>query len=158
MSFLSLLETWNQVNLVPFFFAQNGYCSRNIALTVELEAQVFNITGKALNRSHRSKSARSFLCSDHRLAKQQRPCELLFILLLSNISRGARRLREEDEFLFFSSYPEQSLIITSSSSVTVCTVGIDMVTSAVKGMDVSGWRDNTTFRECNTLQPTSQFF
>ena len=36
--FLSLLQTCNQVILVPFFFAQNGYCSRDIVLTVELEA------------------------------------------------------------------------------------------------------------------------
>ena len=36
--FLSLLETCHQVILVPFFFAQNGYCFRGIVLTVELEA------------------------------------------------------------------------------------------------------------------------
>ena len=44
----------------------------------------------------------------------------------------------KEEFPFFSSLPEQSLIITSSSSLTVCTVKRDMVKSAVKGMDVSG--------------------
>jgi len=68
--------------------------------------------------------------------------------------KGGEGRKEE---FFFSSLPEQSIIITSSSSVTVCTVGKDMVKSADKGMDVSG-RDNATFRECNTLQPTSQFF
>ena len=137
--FLSLLETCNQVILVPFFFAQNGYCSRDIVLTVELQAyrSVILQVKRELNRSHWSKFARSLLCSDYRLAKKQRPCELLCnILLLSNISRGARG--EKRSSLFFSSLPEQSLIITSSSSLTVCTVKRDMVKSAVKGMDVSG--------------------
>ena len=87
-----------------------------------------------LNRSHWSKSGRSLLCSDYRLAKKQRPCELLRILLFPSISRGEGR---KEEF-FFSSLPEQSLIITLSSSVTVCNIGRDMVKSSAKDMDASG--------------------
>ena len=40
-----------------------------------------------LNRSHWSKPARSFLCSDiTSYQKKQRPCDVLFILLFPNIS------------------------------------------------------------------------
>ena len=53
------------------------------------------------------------------------------------ISQGGKGT-EKRGVLFFSSLPEQSLIIISSSFVTACTVGRDMVTSAVKGVDVSG--------------------
>ena len=52
---------------------------------------------RELNRSHWSKSARSFLCSDiTSLQKKQRPCELLFIPLFPNISPLAARLYERD--------------------------------------------------------------
>ena len=80
---------------------------------------------RKLNRSHWSKSGRSLLCSYYRLAKKQRSCELLRVLLFPNISRGEGRKGE----FFFSSLPEQSLIINLSSSVTVCNIGRDMVKS-----------------------------
>ena len=147
--FLSLLETCNQVILVPFFFAQNDYCSRDIVLTVELQAyrSVILKVKRELNRSHWSNYTRSFLRSDYRLTKKQRPCELLLILLLSNTSRGARGLRKEE--FFFSSLPEQFLIITSSSYVTVCTVKRDMVIECCQrhGRIRQGIRGNGNIRE-----------
>ena len=51
---------------------------------------------RELNRSHWSKSARSFLCSDYSLAKKQRPWELLFFLLFPNISPLAACVYERD--------------------------------------------------------------
>ena len=141
--FLSLLETCNQVILVPFFFAQNGYCSRDIVLTVELQAyrSVILKVKRELNRSHWSKFARSFLCSDYRLAKKQKPCELLCnIRLLSNISRGSRGEKRSSfffvPFFFFFAWtvPHHNFIFFSHRL------------------------QPSTFCECNTLQPASQFF
>ena len=67
-------------------YLQSSKKHRSVILQVKRE----------LNFSHWSKSARSFLYSDYRLAKKQRPCELLFILLFPNTSPLAARAYERD--------------------------------------------------------------
>ena len=71
--------------------------ARNIGLSSESVILLLQVK-RELNRSHWSKSARSFLCSDiiYRLAKKQRSCEFFFILLFPNISPLAERAYERD--------------------------------------------------------------
>ena len=129
-----------------------GHCTYSRTRSIGLKYYI----KRELNRSYWSKFPRSFLCSARLpLCKETKAMRAFVYSFVVRYLKGGKGRKEE--FPFFSSLPEQSLIITSSSSLTVCTVKRDMVKSAVKGMDVSG-RDNTTFCECNTLQPASQFF